>query len=894
MTIIKFNIDYTTQWGEELCISGSLLQLGQFNESQALVLSTSNGHNWRGEIHLPSVDQQPIEYYYFVRKDGNQVRKEEAPHRLLMVNEKAEHIVNDYWKSELSHSYLYTSVFTDAIFKHTLQPLSSSTYNRSIILNLICPYAASGQHVVVSGGCDALGNWSLQKALQMTPIRPGEWQVEIDAQRIELAVLYKFAIVNDDDSSEVHWEEGENRILTIAKDYTDDVAKTYVEMGLVYNYSSFHWKGKGVAIPVFSLKSESSTGIGDFVDLKKMVDWAVATNQNMIQILPINDTNSTGSWKDSYPYNSISIFALNPIYISLNEFTLSNKSEQRKFESEAKKLNALEVIDYEKVYALKYAFLKDLFVQQGKEVMQTSEYLSFYKKNEDWLFPYVCFCYLRDKYHTAYYEMWDKFSIYQPSVLKNLLETDSDFKNKTDFYAYLQFIADKQLSQTKQYAQERGIALKGDIPIGINRDSVEAWTEPHLFNMEMQSGAPPDDFSVNGQNWGFPTYNWVEMEQNHFKWWERRFQKMADYFDAYRIDHILGFFRIWEIPTEQIQGLLGHFSPALPYSKDELLQCNFPFYEYRMTKPYIHENMLEDVFGEYANEAASLYLDVVADQRFQLKEICNTQRKIDALFADLYDNKSNVMRQALFKLCTEVLFVADPYQAHHFHPRIGAQNTYSYQHLDEATKEHYHQLYIDFFYKRHNQFWYDQAMRKLPQLKAATNMLVCGEDLGMVPDSVKWVMDELKILSLEIQRMPKEMNVLFAELSQLPYLSVTTTSTHDMSTIRGWWLEDRGNTQYYYNNVLKQEGEAPQDCTPDLCAQIVDLHLSSNSQWAIIPWQDWMSIDGALRRINPAEERVNVPSNSEHYWQYRMHLSIEELLNETALNERIKRMGRKG
>lgn len=891
MITIKFNIDYTTQWGEELCISGSLLQLGRFNHSQALILSTDNGHNWSGEIHLTSVGQQTIEYYYFVRKDGIQIRKEEAPNRLLMVNEIAEYSVTDYWRNKLSDSYLYTSAFTDAIFKHSTQPILAPQYNKSIILNVICPFVAKDQHLVVSGGSDALGNWDLRKATPLIPTGNGEWQVELNAIHFTTAVPYKFAIANNSDLSEVQWEEGENRYLSI-NDVTESESLVYVKMEILYRYPSFHWKGKGVAIPLFSIKSESSAGIGDFADVRKMVDWAAATNQSMIQILPINDTNSTGTWKDSYPYNSISIFALNPIYISLNEFKLSNKAKLKSFASKAKKLNALATVDYEQVFSLKQSFLKELFAEEREKVMRTSEYFNFYNENEDWLFPYICFCYLRDKFATAYFKMWGDFEVYNPSELKKLLQTDENAKKETDFYAFLQFLAHQQLSRTRQYAQEKGVALKGDIPIGINRDSVEAWTEPYLFNMDMQSGAPPDDFAVIGQNWGFPTYNWEEMERNNFQWWERRFQKMADYFDAYRIDHILGFFRIWEIPTEHIQGLLGHFSPALPYSQEELIRLNFPFDEYRMTKPYIHESMLADLFGEYATEVASLYLDLIAAERFQLKESCNTQRKIAEIFVGKQDTKSNVIRKGLFDLCVEVLFVPDPYESNHFHPRITAQQTYSFSHLEEHTQEHYNDLYNDFFYKRHNQFWYQQAMRKLPQLISATNMLVCGEDLGMVPDSVKWVMDELKILSLEIQRMPKESNVRFADLSQLPYLSVATPSTHDMSTIREWWSENRENTQFYYNNVLEQEGEAPQECTPEICDQIIDQHLSSSSQWAIIPWQDWMSIDGTLRRPNPKEERINVPSNSDQYWQYRMHLSIEELLRKTELNERIKRMGR--
>ncbi|NLZ95435.1 MAG: hypothetical protein GX921_06385, partial [Bacteroidales bacterium] len=559
---------------------------------------------------------------------------------------------------------------------------------------------------------------------------------------------------------------------------------------------------------------------------------------------------------------------------------------------EAKELNELAEIDYEKVYALKQNFLRELFADEGQVVIQSEEYIDFCKKNEDWLFPYVCFCYLRDKYKAANFREWEEHSIYNKELLEKMLKQDEESKKETDYYRYLQFIAYSQLGESKKYAQKKGVALKGDIPIGIDRNSVEAWTEPNLFNMDMQSGAPPDDFSVAGQNWGFPTYNWEEMERDNFAWWKRRFQKMADNFDAYRIDHILGFFRIWEIPSQHVQGLLGHFSRALPLSVEELHHWGLPFDEQRMAQPYIHESLLQEFFGEYVDEVIANYLDVLSWQRFNLRSYCDTERKIEKLFANKDDEKSNTLRNGLYGLCNEVLFVPDPYDQNKFHPRISAQYTYSYKHLNDQEKETYNRIYDKFFYNRHNGFWYNQAMRKLPELISATSMLVCGEDLGMVPDCVDWVMDELRILTLEIQRMPKERNVLFADLNRLPYLSVNTTSTHDMSTIRGWWIEDRETTQKYYNNMLGREGEAPEECTTGICEQIISQHLSSNSMWSILPWQDWLSIDENLRRENPEEERINVPSNPKNYWRYRMHMTLEELLKEKNLNERIKMLQR--
>lgn len=891
MVALKFNIEYKTQWGEELCISGSVPQLGGLKESDALELSTIDGFNWTAEVKLQSAYKEPLEYYYFLRKNGYTLRREFSHNRRLALVDNTDFIIQDYWKDDTYHSYLYTSVFTECIFKKPLQSISSPKYEKSKLLNLICPYVRKTEHVVITGEGDELGNWNLKSALPLTPVRYGEWQIELNAASIPSGTSYKFAIVDSCDFTKVHWEEGDNRELHIS-DSSQKRKSVSVDMGLHYRYSSFQWKGKGVAIPLFSLRSDNSAGIGDFFDLKKMVDWAVATDQDMIQILPINDTTSTETWTDSYPYSSISIFAFNPIYISISGYTLKNKAKLEKLRTEAKTLNELSSLDYEGVYALKQRFLRELFSDEGEKVMKSKEYISFCKKNEDWLFPYVCFCHIRDKNKTADFRAWKEHSVYNKALLEKMLDRDKEAQKETDYYRYLQFIAYSQLGETKEYAQNKGIALKGDIPIGIDSNSVEAWTEPHLFKLNMQAGAPPDDFSVTGQNWGFPTYNWAEMEHDNFGWWKRRFQKMADNFDAYRIDHILGFFRIWEMSSHHVQGLLGHFSPALPMSSEELHNWGFPFDEERMAHPYIHESMLHDFFGEYADEVTAHYLDVLSWQRFKLKPFCDTQRKIEKLFINKDDEKSNKLRDGLYGLCAEVLFVPDPYSENTFHPRISAQHTHSYKHLNDNDKETYNRIYDEFFYNRHNSFWYDEAMRKLPELISATSMLVCGEDLGMVPDCVNWVMDELRMLTLEIQRMPKERNVLFADLNRLPYLSVNTTSTHDMSTIRGWWLENRETTQLYYNNVLGRQGKAPDVCTAEICEQIIYLHLSSNSMWSILPWQDWMSIDETLRRDKPEDERINVPSNPKHYWKYRMHITLENLMKEEELNKRIKMMQR--
>jgi len=554
----------------------------------------------------------------------------------------------------------------------------------------------------------------------------------------------------------------------------------------------------------------------------------------------------------------------------------------------ASTLNALAEVDYEAVFQLKREYTECLFAEKGEKTLASAAFKKFFEKNEKWLFPYACFCFLRDKYHTSEMAKWQHFANYDREDLLAFMEKNADAKQSIQYWYFLQFLLNEQMLDAKKYAKSKGVALKGDIPIGISRNSVEAWTEPQLFNLDVQTGAPPDDFSVNGQNWGFPTYNWNAMALNGFAWWKNRFGKMAEFFDAYRIDHILGFFRIWEIPESSVQGLLGYFSPALPYSEEELRQHGFDFNAKQHTTPFIHENVLNDFFGEYTSEVINTFLVPTNWQRFELKDFCDTQRKIARLFEGKTDEKSLHIRDGLFSLCNEVLFVVDKNAPHRFHPRISAQYSCAYRSLDNGQKDAFNRLYDEFFYHRHNNFWREQAMQKLPQLIAATQMLVCGEDLGMIPDCVPKVMRDLQILSLEIERMPKGYGKLYENLATIPVLSVCTTSTHDMSPLRLWWRENRENTQRYYNEILQQSGEAPSELSTELAGQIIKNHLFSPAMLAVLPLQDLLAASPTLRNPHPETERINIPANPQHYWRYRMHLSLEDLLNATDFSKEIK------
>ena len=302
------------------------------------------------------------------------------------------------------------------------------------------------------------------------------------------------------------------------------------------------FRGVGTAIPVFSLRTADDFGIGEFRDLRPVVDWAAATGQCILQLLPVNDTTRKGGWADSYPYSPVSTFALHPLYMHLQDIGVKADAAFKKQQAE---LNALPELDYPKVFKAKMAYIRKAFEARGAKDMASAAYKKFVKENAYWLGEYTEFCARRDKLEPEY-------------------------------YCWMQYHLDKQFGEEVDYARAKGISLKGDLPIGVSADSAEAYWHPELFNLDSSTGAPPDYFSTDGQNWGFPTYNWEEMAKDDFAWWKARLRKMSRYFDAFRIDHILGFFRIWEIPVEFTSGMMGHFNPALPYSADEIYFMQLP------------------------------------------------------------------------------------------------------------------------------------------------------------------------------------------------------------------------------------------------------------------------------------------------------------------------------
>ena len=886
--ILSFNIEYRTNWGEEVRISVSSPESGNREINQEIPLHTIDGIHWTADIEVLQ-SQESLRYSYSIWKDGQMTRKEwnALPRCLHLCNDlcKVFHIY-DNWKNIPEQLYFYSSAFTESLLAHHEKDSISKSYKKGIIIKAYAPTIGNDYCLSICGNQKVLGDWDPEKAIPMNNMSFPEWHIVLDATKIKFPLEYKFILYNKKEKKAEEWEDNPNRYMA------DPRLKSNETIVISDRHASFKapaWKGAGVAIPVFSLRSTHSFGIGDFGDLKHMIDWAVCTHLKVVQILPINDTTMTHTWTDSYPYNSISIYALNPIYADLKQMgKLKDKNSAAQFSAKQKELNNLSAIDYEMVSRTKWEYFRLIFKQEGAKTIASKTFITFFEHNKEWLQSYAAFSYLRDVYKTPNFHEWPRHQVFNTEEIEKMCQPDSPDYSYIAFYYYIQFHLHLQLLDATTYARQHGVVLKGDIPIGISRSSVEAWTEPHYFNLNGQAGAPPDDFSANGQNWGFPTYNWNVMEEDGYRWWMKRFQKMAEYFDAYRIDHILGFFRIWEIPIDSVHGLLGHFVPALPMDAEEIESYGLSFREEYLC-PFIHEQFLGQIFGPHTDYVKQTFIEPTGTQDiYRMKPEFDTQRKVEAVFAGKNDESSIWIKEGIYSLIDNVLFVPDSKETKKYHPRISVQRDYIYRVLSESEKTAFNRLYDHYYYHRHNLFWQQQAMKKLPQLTQSTRMLVCGEDLGMIPECVAWVMNDLRILSLEIQRMPKEPGCEFGHLNEYPYRSVCTISTHDMSTLRGWWEEDYQQTQRYYNQMLGHYGAAPSIATPELCEEVVRNHLNSNSIFCILSLQDWFSIDEKWRNPNVQEERINIPANPRHYWRYRMHLTLEQLMKADSLNQKIK------
>lgn len=843
---------------------------------------------WHAEILIDKHVDKLFYTYEYVRA-GKVARSEWSgfPHELRINSVNSSYVLHDRWMDSPSGYYMYTALF--GLF-HALDAcgceFAPNWYGRSVTVSLPLQGVLPDETPVLVGDADILGGWNVADAPVMHRVAYNMWSVTFDASAIGSAGI-QFKVALRASSGVARWEEGANRSIVLPE---SDAPTAYFHTYDALYFDAPRLRLAGTVIPLFSIRSHDDWGVGDFGCLKKMVDWLACTGQSVLQLLPVNDTTVYGGKEDSYPYNCISVFALNPIYMDITALPkLDSARRNSYYEKQRRLLSDTPVVDYGAVYALKMSYLRELFDQKGSDTLSSAAYRTFVAVQKEWLQPYAMYRFLVSRLGCNMNE-WGSYARCTPSTYSFLVAEYPEAQRETDFYTYVQYLLFTQLSHAHGYANSKRIALKGDIPIGVAPNGVDVWCNAEQFNLSVSAGAPPDAFSANGQNWGFPTYNWQRMAADGYVWWRRRLQYMSNFFDAYRIDHILGFFRIWEIPRWAVSGLAGVFSPSMPLSVSEIKSYGFHFDKVSHTRAYINKVETDAVFADMASYVIEHYLEPVAPDIYTFKDAF---RSPQALRDDLYSAHSPLnytLKEELLAMFAQVLFFPSQQAGLGYTPRIDASSTLAYTMLSAAERSAYDRLYEEYFYRRHTGYWYEEGMRKLVPVLLSTPMTACGEDLGMIPACVPWVMKNLQIMSLEIQRMPKQYGCMFDVPSRYPYLSVATPSTHDMSTLRGWWREDTVVTQRFYNEILGCDGEAPAEMSGSIATAVIRSHMASPSALALFAWQDILAMDERLRRSNPDDERVNVPSNRYHVWNYRMHISVEQMMQERGFNDTLRAM----
>ncbi|MCX8111416.1 MAG: 4-alpha-glucanotransferase [Syntrophorhabdaceae bacterium] len=861
---------------------------------------------WEKNIELEGLNEQELVYSYALIDNNNGTTindgagKRRIPINPLKTGNSREVIIRDTWLSPSDPSTLFfTSFFTDVIFKNDViqkemeEDLYEGRYMETgdikavVKLKVFAPWACQNKAVYVTGNCPELGDWDIFNAPLMKRDKKGMWSIAVYIDRDRGPIEYKY-IIKEKGKDTVLWEDGGNRHIDKIEGDTifinDNIFRCRVS-----------WRGAGVAVPVFSLRSKDSLGTGEFTDLKHLADWASEAGLRVIQILPVNDTTRQHSWMDAYPYSCISVFALHPLYLNLDAIGGVSEDIKREVDYWRYKLNSSESLEYEDVMRVKLDLARRIFHRQKDDFLESEAFKDFFNENAFWLKSYALFCVLRDKNKTGDFTKWGRFKSIKKEEIDTFVAPGTEYFHDICFYYFIQYHLHLQLLDASLYARKKGVAIKGDIPIGVHPESHDCWIMPEIFHMDRSAGAPPDPFSDHGQNWGFPTYNWDIMAEDDYKWWRSRLEKMSMYFQMVRLDHILGFFRIWEIPKGTFSGLMGRFNPAIPIKKEELEKEGIRDIE-RLWEPHIPSWYIYEVFGEYGDYVSDTFLEEKEQGLFRVRPEFSTQARIEEYLSSLDETqeedrrKKAVLRDGLFRLISNIIFIRDEkYEGFHF--RINMMNTASFTSLEEWMRKRLIHLYNDYFYHRQDGLWRSSAMEKLPVLKTSSPMLICGEDLGMIPDCVPPVMEELCILGLRIQRMPKESDREFGYPWDYHYLTVCTTSSHDMSTIRGWWEENPEKVSRYYRSILGHDGDPPKECTPEICQEVIMQHLESPSMFAIFPIQDLLGMSAALRwHGNPKAEQINNPADPFHRWRYRMHINIEDLKAHLNFTEMIKTM----
>lgn len=646
-------------------------------------------------------------------------------------------------------------------------------------------------------------------------------------------------------------------------------------------FPSFSHPVTGTAVPVSALRTTESCGVGEFADLVPFAEWCKETGLDLIQLLPVNDTGT-----ESSPYSALSAFALHPIYIRLQDlpegsaFTGEIHAIRSRFE-------ALSRFDYRGIREAKLSLLWKMY-RASQDAIANDPSLEAWIAINSWIVEYAVFMNIKRKNFDASWKEWEKFRTPSHSEIQKRWESAS---NRADhlFFAWVQMRLDEQFKRASERCDELGIALKGDIPIMMNEDSCDAWANPEFFRDDLRAGSPPDGSNPLGQNWGFPIYDWENLEEDGYGWWKRRLEHSARYYHAYRIDHILGFFRIWSIPAGESTGYLGWTTPHAPITAQELAELGFSGDRLRwICEPHVPTRIVEAVNGyDYLGAHGTLakVMDRIGSEELWLfKDTIKCER--DIWNADISESVKGALAAAWRDRLLQVTG-RDGKGKVLFAPIWSKHESTAWKSLSDAERGALERLFADKD-AQNGTLWKDQAVRLLATLTGSVDMLACAEDLGSVPDIVPDVLARLGILGLKVFRWERIWNregQPYRDIASYPVRSVATTSVHDSSTLRGWWEREHGGNDFFGIRNPSADG-IPADKSEswhsfyggETAAWALSAIAETASSLLVVPLQDLMALDDAYRNEDPDADRINVPGSvSAFNWTWRIPVTVESL-----------------
>ena len=641
----------------------------------------------------------------------------------------------------------------------------------------------------------------------------------------------------------------------------------------------------GISVPLGALYTKDNQVIGEFPDLQPFCDYCKSCGVSIIQLLPVNDTGTQSS-----PYSGLSAFALHPIYIRIKdipefaEVYKKNEKFKNKYDSFISENKYSLRYNYDAISNRKTELLKLLYeeTETGK-TGKPNDKLSKWIKSNQWVKTYAVYKNLKWNYMQASWKSWHENDQHKSEEQILELWNTKAFKKEHLFFVWVQEIADSQFEKSVSYIKKAGILLKGDMPILMNEDSCDVWASPLYFNQALRAGSPCDGENPKGQNWGFPIYNWKNLKADDYCWWKERLLNASKYYDAYRLDHILGFFRIWAIPESDSNALNGHTEPYSAIKRETLYELGFDDDRIRwLSQPHIPTSTIERITNNYdvAIQILSTLCDRIGSEelwRFtpavegskyiqdaDLTELCRTEQ-VQSVKEKLIEYWSN---RTLIEI-----------SKNKFVPLWTYYNSTSWNTLNDKEKNDLQACFCE-LNSKNEKLWQKQADGIFSALTKSVKGVFCGEDLGVNIDCVPTTMEKHKILGLRVIRWCREWakdGQPYIPLSDYTPLSVATTSVHDSSTIRQWWAD-----------------EHREEFTPEIAEKIMKEAASSASMWFIPPIQDFLYMNKKYWLSNTTDERINVPGTvSDFNWTYRLPVSLEDLLEDKDLINKIKNISKR-